>query len=74
MKIVCKQSDGYNITVGKEYEAIELEAKRREVSATSFTWPAYVQFKDDNGKICIAHASRFVTLEGEKLDEFINKN
>lgn len=72
MKIICKSNRDYNLTKNKQYEAIELEAKS-QYDENRFTWPAYVKFKDDNGKICVAHATRFETLEGQPLDEFINK-
>ena len=55
-KITPAYTNGYDITLGKEYEAVIYEPV---CAGVNFTWPAYVHFVDDYGKKCIAHARRF---------------
>ena len=55
-KITPVYTDGYHITLGKEYEAVMYEPVWADVN---YIWPAYVHFVDDYGKKCIAHARRF---------------
>ncbi len=54
--VVCKRNDSYNITVGKSYTIIQFDPAE---TVNGFTFPEYATFLDDNGKKCVAHASRF---------------
>ena len=56
-KITPVYTNGYDITLGKEYEVVLYEPVC--VDDYNYTWPAYVHFVDDYGKKCIAHARRF---------------
>ena len=49
-------TNGYALTMGKEYKVVIYEP---QLVDGSFTWPAYVHFVNDLGKLCIAHARRF---------------
>ena len=55
-KITPLYTNGYAITMGKEYQVVMYEPQFYD---GTFTWPAYVHFVDDLGKKCIAHARRF---------------
>ena len=49
-------SSGYHLTMGKVYEVVTYDPPFPE---ETFTWPAYVQFHDDLGRLTTAHARRF---------------
>ena len=55
-KVTPLYSSGYHLTMGKVYEVVKYEAPFPE---DFFTWPAYVEFHDDRGKLAVAHARRF---------------
>ena len=67
---VCKSSNGYNITVGREYLITRLVP---QLVTPNFTFPRYVQFIDDDNKVCQGHAYRFKTLSGTCYDEYIKE-
>ena len=64
-KITPVYTNGYNITIGKEYVVVTYEPVCVDVN---YTWPAYVHFVDDYGKKCIAHAKRFMETPSEATD------
>ena len=49
-------SSGYHLTMGKVYVVVAYDPP---FSEETFTWPAYVSFHDDLGKLATAHARRF---------------
>ena len=49
-------TNGYALTMGKEYQVVMYESQCADVN---YTWPAYVHFVDDLGKKRTAHARRF---------------
>ena len=55
-KVTPLYSSGYHLTVGKVYEVVKYEAPFPD---ENFTWPAYVEFHDDRGRLAVAHAHRF---------------
>ncbi len=58
--VVCRGSRGYNFTTGKQYTVVAYEPESREMT---FTWPAYVQIVDDDGKTVHCHAHRFEVVK-----------
>lgn len=71
MIAVCRVSNGYNIVVGKEYKIVEFLP---QYVTANFTFPRYVDFHDDNGKLCTAHAYRFDLLNGQSCEDYIKEN
>ena len=71
IKMICKNSSGYNLSIGKEYQSIELIP---QLITPNFTFPRYVSFIDDDGKESQGHAYRFKTLDGICVDEYIKNN
>lgn len=55
-KVTPNYSSGYHLTAGKVYEVVKYDPPFHE---EYFTWPAYVTFHDDRGKLVTAHARRF---------------
>ena len=55
-KVTPLYTSGYDLTMGKVYEVVKYDPPFCEVN---FTWPAYVEFHDDRGKLTVAHAHRF---------------
>ena len=55
-KVTPEYSSGYHLTMGKVYVVVTYDPP---FSEETFTWPAYVQFQDDRGKLVTAHARRF---------------
>ena len=55
-KITPLYSSGYHLTIGKVYEVVKFDPPFPD---ENFTWPAYVEFLDDRGKLTVAHARRF---------------
>ena len=55
-KITPLYSSGYHLTIGTVYVVVKYESSFCE---ETFTWPAYVEFLDDRGKLAVAHARRF---------------
>ena len=55
-KVTPAYSSGYHLTMGKVYVVVSYDPP---FSEETFTWPAYVQFQDDHGRIATAHARRF---------------
>ena len=55
-KITPVYTSSYHLTLGKVYEVVKFEPPFYDVN---FTWPAYVEFLDDRGKLAVAHARRF---------------
>ena len=55
-KVTPLYSSGYHLTAGKVYEVVKYDPP---FSDENFTWPAYVEFLDDRGKLAVAHARRF---------------
>ena len=49
-------TSGYHLTLGKVYVVVSYDPPFAE---ETFTWPAYVEFHDDRGKLATAHARRF---------------
>ena len=47
---------GYDLTKGKVYKVVAYDPPWSE---EIFTWPAYVQFHDNYGRLTTAHARRF---------------
>ena len=55
-KVSPVYTSGYHLTAGKVYEVVSYNLPFRE---ETFTWPAYVEFHDDRGKLAVAYARRF---------------
>ena len=55
-KITPLYTSGYHLTLGKVYVVVSYDPP---FSEETFTWPAYVQFHDDLGRLTTAHARRF---------------
>ena len=55
-KVTPNYSSGYHLTMGKVYEVVKYDPPFPD---ENFTWPAYVEFHDDRGKLVVAHARRF---------------
>lgn len=55
-KITPLYLSDYHLTMGKVYEVVKFSPPFPE---ENFTWPAYVEFLDDRGKLAVAHARRF---------------
>ena len=55
-KVTPVYTSGYHLTMGKVYVVVSYDPPFPE---EIFTWPAYVQFHDDLGKLATAHARRF---------------
>ena len=55
-KVTPLYASGYHLTMGKVYVVVSYDPPFPE---ETFTWPAYVQFHDDRGKLVVAHARRF---------------
>lgn len=55
-KITPIYSSDYHLTLGKVYVVVIYDPP---FSEETFTWPAYVEFHDDRGKLVVAHARRF---------------
>ena len=55
-KVTPVYTSGYHLTMGKVYVVVKYESSFCE---ETFTWPAYVQFHDDLGRLATAHARRF---------------
>ena len=55
-KVTPVYTSGYHLTEGKTYVVVKYESSFCE---ETFTWPAYVQFHDDLGRLATAHARRF---------------
>lgn len=72
-KVICKATYGYpRLTEGKEYEVKELIP---QLITPNFTFPRYVTVIDDSGKnTSTGHATRFKTLDGQCMDEYIKQN
>lgn len=62
--IICRDSNGYAFTEGKEYVILEYIPKFYDnTSSSGFTWPAYVKVTDDYGRTVECHAHRFTPKE-----------
>lgn len=62
--VICRNANGYYFTVGKEYEVLRYDPEYYDKDTPAgFTWPAYVQVRDDEGNKAYAHAHRFVVKE-----------
>ena len=55
-KVTPVYSSGYHLTMGKVYVVVAYDPPFYE---ETFTWPAYVRFHDDLGRLTTAHARRF---------------
>lgn len=55
-KVTPVYSSGYHLTMGKVYVVVDYDPPFPD---ENFTWPAYVQFHDDLGRLATAHARRF---------------
>ena len=55
-KIIPIYTSDYHLTEGKVYDVVGFDPPYPDVN---FTWPAYVDFHDDRGKLAVAHARRF---------------
>ena len=55
-KVAPLYTSGYHLTMGKVYVVVAYDPP---FSEETFTWPAYVQFHDDSGRLTTAHARRF---------------
>lgn len=55
-KVTPNYLSGYHLTMGKVYVVVSYDPPFPE---ENFTWPAYVEFHDDRGKLAVAHARRF---------------
>jgi hypothetical protein len=55
--VICRAARGYDFTTGKAYTVTDYQ---EQAWTPGFTWPAYVQVRDDSGKLAWAHAHRFV--------------
>jgi hypothetical protein len=49
-------TSGYHLTMGNVYVVVKYDPPFPD---DNFTWPAYVEIMDDNGKFAVAHARRF---------------
>lgn len=56
--VTCVRTDGYRLTEGRTYEVLKYEPRSFEEDS-GFTWPAYVAFTDDTGRVAMGHATRF---------------
>ena len=54
-KVAPLYSSGYHLTMGKVYVVVAYDPP---FSEETFTWPAYVQFHDDLGRLTTAYARR----------------
>lgn len=54
--IVCRRSEGYNLTKGRDYIVLQYEAT---FLLDRHQFPAYVRIRDDFGDSVVAHADRF---------------
>ena len=56
--IICIGSRDYNgLTINKEYIVIDYEP---ETPDEYFTWPAYVHIYNNDDKLIVCHARRFI--------------
>lgn len=60
-RVRCDHADGYAFTVGKEYTILEYTP--RTPSGYGFSFPAYVEVKDDYGRTAYCHAYRFEVIQ-----------
>lgn len=70
-KVICKVSNGYNLTIDKEYQVKDLVPR---LLTPHFTFPRYATVIDDKGKEATGHAYRFETLDGISLEDYIKEN
>jgi len=61
LKVICRGSYGYNLTVGATYDVVELIGL---LMTRNFTFPRYVTVIDDDGRRASAHATRFELENG----------
>lgn len=59
----CLWADGYNFKEGREYIVIEYIPPYPTEGTGGFTFPAYVEVLDDNGRKATCHASRFEVIQ-----------
>lgn len=72
--IICRDSNGYMFTRGKEYTVVDYQKEEYdETSSTGFTWPPYVVVKDDGGRTVFCHASRFIPKEPNHASQEENR-
>lgn len=58
--VVCINAIGYDFTTNKEYTILEYIPELHDDSvANGFTWPAYVEVRDNSGHQVRCHAHRF---------------
>lgn len=57
--VTCIRADGYRLTHGRTYEVLKYEPRSPDENLPGFTWPAYVAFTDDIGRMVTSHAARF---------------
>lgn len=73
MKVKCVANSGYyNLTVGKEYEVVELIPETHMEGG--YIFPRYVVVTGDDEKPTQCHAYRFETLDGISCEEYIKNN
>ena len=55
--VTCIGNNGYRLTENKEYLVVKYEPSTPD---ENFTWPAYVYTYDDNLRLIVCHARRFI--------------
>lgn len=61
-RVRCVIDHSYQFTQGKEYIVLDYDPRRPADGAHGFTWPAYVEVSDDNGRKVVCHAYRFQAI------------